>query len=87
MDQKRFRPIEEAAKTKAETELLVYAQKMANVGAFKYLGRLLFTNDDDWPEVVTNLSKVQKKWIRVLLIMSQELVDTETSRMFFKAVG
>ena len=33
-----------------------------NVTAFRYLGRVMTADDDDWPSVVGNLQKARKIW-------------------------
>ena len=52
-----------------EIEFLDYRQPLTNTRDLKYLGRFLSANDYDWPMVVANLRKVQKKWTRVSRIL------------------
>ena len=49
---KRLR--EEEAKASTAGDLQVYRRPMDMVMAFKYLGRVLTTSDDNWPAVVSN---------------------------------
>ena len=42
-----------------------YGEPLENVTAFKFLGRVMTTGDDDWPAVVGNLHKARKSWGRL----------------------
>ena len=42
--------------------------------------------DDDWPEVVHNLSKAQKKWEKMLWVLGREGVDDWTLGPFYVVV-
>ena len=54
--------------------------------AFKYLGRVMTTGDDDWPAVVGNLCNARKIWGRLLRILRQEGADLKVSGHLFKSV-
>jgi hypothetical protein len=56
------------------------------VPIFKYLGRLLSNNDDDWPAVHANLCKARKSWARISRILARDGATPRVSRMFYKAV-
>ena len=56
-DQKRQRLAIEVARARSETACWSYSQPLANVGSFKYCGRILLAKDDYWPSVVSNLRK------------------------------
>ena len=43
------------ARDRADTVLLEYVHPLVNVGSFKYLGKLLSSNDYDFPIVVDNI--------------------------------
>ena len=52
----------EESSTGAETSLTTYGHPLMTVSSFKYMGRVLSALDDDWPVVVENIRKAQKKW-------------------------
>ena len=53
---------------------------------FKYLGRVLKANNDDWPEVVGNLVKAGRSWGRLYRVLGWEGADPKVSREFYTAV-
>ena len=57
------------------------------MAAFKCLGRILTSMDDNWPMVVTNLSKAKKNWVLISRILGQEGENAWKSRNFFKTVA
>ena len=59
---------------------------MEMVAAFKYLGRILTASDGDCPEVVANLGKARKRWVRLSRILGWEGADPRTSGTFYKEV-
>ena len=61
-------------------------QPLANVMAFKYMGRILTSIDADWPAVVTNLQKSREKWVCLSLILGLEGVGRRTLGIFFHLV-
>ena len=50
----------------------VYGLPLTLAPYFKYHGQIITTLDDDWPELVINLRKEQKKWDRKKRIYGQE---------------
>ena len=76
----------ESARVGLETEFFVYGQPLANVGAFKCIIGLFVSNYYDWPKVVVNIRKVWNKWMMKILVLGQEVSNTKTSSIFFKAV-
>ena len=46
---------------------------------FKYLDRIIMYLDDDWPTVVRNLRKAQKKWYQLTRILVREGENTRVS--------
>ena len=50
-----------------------------NVPEFKYLGRVLTANDNDWPAVVGNLRKVRRSWGRLSQVIGREGADPKVS--------
>ena len=53
----------------AERAFQGYRRQLEMVTSFKYLGRVLTEEDDDWPEVVGNLKKAWNSWDRLTRIM------------------
>ena len=45
---------------------------LESVLEFKYLGRVLISSDDEWPEVVGNLRKAGRRWAQMLRILGCE---------------
>ena len=56
-----------------------YGHHLEIVTSFQYLGRVILAADDDWPEVVRNLSRVREVWKRTTRILSREGEDTRVS--------
>ena len=48
-----------------------YGEPLENVTAFKYLGRVMMSGDDDLPAVIFNLCKARKSWGQLLQILSR----------------
>ena len=53
---------------------------------FKYLGQILTSSNDNFPEFMGNLQKAQKSWTRLSTILVREGGGPGVSRIFFKAV-
>ena len=73
---------EEAAKTK----FTINGQPIEMVSEFKYLGRVLANDDDDWPAVRANIRKARARWGQVARILSREGANAGTMAYFYKAV-
>ena len=56
------------------------------VTSFRYLGRVISVVDDDWPEVVKNLSRARAVWRRMTCILRREGAAPRVSGLFFKAM-
>ena len=56
------------------------------VTSFRYPVRVILAAEDDWPEVVKNLSWSRAVWRRMTRILSREGVAPWVSGFFFKAV-
>ena len=54
--------------------------------SFIYLGQVISEADDDWAEVVNNLSWARAVWRRMTRILSREGAAPQVSGLFFKAV-
>ena len=53
---------------------------------FKYLGRVVLAADEDWPEVIRNLTKARGVWRRTTRILSREGGRLQVPVLLFKAV-
>jgi hypothetical protein len=51
-----------------------------------YLGRLLSSDDDDWPAVLRNMAKTRQRWAYISRILRREGATPRISAMFNKAV-
>ena len=69
-----------------EREFHAYGKPMEAVSEFRYLGRLLTTTDDDWPEVAGNIRKARVSWGRLVGVIGREGADPKLSRSFYTAV-
>ena len=52
---------------------------------FKYLGRVLTANNDDWPAVVGNLRNSKRSLGRFSWVLGREGADTKVLRVFYTA--
>lgn len=73
-------------KTVAETVFTVQGVPIKNVSEFKYLGRVVERNDDDWPAVNRNLQKARVAWGRLCRILSKEGANPKAMASVYKAV-
>lgn len=53
---------------------------------FRYLGRLVTTNDDDWAAMTWNLGKARQRWSMTSRVLSREGASPRISAMFYKAI-
>ena len=77
---------EETTRESTEQAFEAYGAPIKNVKEFKYLGRVLTANDDDWPAVVGNLGKARRSWGRLLRVLGREGAYPKVSRAFYTAV-
>ena len=76
----------QANREAAGVEFVISGQPIETVTEFKYLGRVLASDDDDWPAVKANIHKARKRWGQVARILSREGATTSTMAYFYKAV-
>ena len=69
-----------------ETAITPYRIPLSPVTSFKYLGKIIMAEDDDWPEVVSNLRKARRKWARMTRVMRREESDARTSGQIYLVV-
>ena len=77
-----------ASKTRVGTErsLTSYGVRLAKVTSFKYLGRVIVSEDNNWPVVVRNLWRARQKWAQLTQILSREGADAQTSGQIYLVV-
>ena len=75
MERKWHRLKEEKARQGIERAITSYGSPLAQVTSFKYLGRVLAAEDNDWPAMVHNLRCARQKWARLTWILSREGAD------------
>ena len=63
-----------------------YGKPINNVSAFRYLGRVLTAEGNDWLALVGNFGKAQNSWGRLSLVLGWEGADPKVSGNFYKAV-
>ena len=85
-EKKRRRLAEEELRESSERAFQAYGASLENVTAFKYLGRVMMAEDDDWPKVEGKTQKARKSWGQIFQILSREGEDLKVSGHFFKAV-
>ena len=63
----------EAEEERAETSRVfrAYGRTLKMVLSFKYLGVVISAADDEWPEVIRNLTKVRVFWRRAVSILAR----------------
>ena len=62
--------------------LSAYGKQLTKVPSFEYLGRMLLSTNNDWPEMEQNLRRVQGKWVRLEEILGREVADKRTVRRY-----
>ena len=63
-----------------------YWRSLMALLVFKYLGRVLTTSNDNWPEVVDNLMKARKRWEKMSRYLVQEGADPRTPGEFYNSL-
>ena len=69
-----------------ERALTSYGVPLSQVTYFKYLGKVLAEEDEEWPAVVRNLIRARQKWYRLTQILSREGEDARTLGDIYLAV-
>ena len=83
-----FRPRIVAKEERAFTSraFSAYFLPLDMVTSFRYLGRVILVADDNWPEVVRNLSRTRAMWKRMTRILSKKGAELRVFGFFFKAM-
>ena len=85
-ERKRRLLVEKESRAGTEAGITAYGIPLAPVTSFKYLGIILLDADDNWPEMVSNLQRACRKWVRLTRVLSREGVDAWTSGQIYLAV-
>jgi hypothetical protein len=56
------------------------------VETFRYLERLLASNNSDWPTIYYNLKKAQARWGMISRVLERDGASPKAMGMFYKAV-
>ena len=67
-------------------EFSAYGRTLDMVPYFKYLGRILLAEDDDWIVVIQNMTKSRAVWRKMTRILCREGERPQVSTFFFKAI-
>ena len=59
---------------------------LETVRTFKYLGRHLSADNDDWPAVLANIRKARSRWALVRKVLVRDTASPRVSGYFYKAV-
>ena len=71
-ERKRRRLEEEEARTGAQMAITVYGIPLYPFTSFKYIGKILMAEDNDWPAVFSNLRKARRKWAIMTRVLGRE---------------
>ena len=65
---------------------LEYGTPLTSVSSFRYLGKMLWSTENDWLEVELNLRRARRKWGRLEDILRREGADKRIIGKFYVAV-
>ena len=86
MERKWRRLAEEEAREGTDRSLTAYGVPLSQVTSFKYLGRVLKAEDDNWPAVVRNLWCTRQKWVWRTRVLIRKGAYTRTLGQIYLAV-
>ena len=78
-----------AEDAQAEVEVVVfqaYKCHLSTVWSFKYMVRVLTAVYDNWAAVISNLMKLQKRWVKFSCILGKEVANVQVYGLFYKAM-
>ena len=84
---KRKRHLELHNLLSQETALSVNGIPLENVDHFKYLGRIVTSDDDDALTVRSNIHKARARWSRVSRVLARDGANPKVSAMFYKTIA
>ena len=68
-----------------DAKFYAYGEELERVEVFKYLGRLIASDDDDTQAVRGNLAKARRVWARISRVLRAENASARVCGMFYKA--
>lgn len=81
------RLLQESAHLKQKNmQFSVSGEKVENVNSYRYLGRDMSEDNDDWMTIHSNMKKAKGQWARIRTILKQETSSIKTMSSFYKAV-
>jgi hypothetical protein len=85
-ERKERRAAERAAFDACAVTFQLNDELLEKVETFRYLGRLLASNNSDWPTLYYNLKKAQKRWGMVARVLVQDGASARCMGLFYKAI-
>jgi hypothetical protein len=76
----------QANKEAKSTIFLVNGEPIETVAQFKYLGRVLAEDDDDWPAIHDNITKARARWGQVAQVLTRQGTVATTMAHFYRVV-
>ena len=78
--------LDKKARSGAKAVIIAYGVLLEPINSLKYLGRVLFSEDDEWASVVRNIWISRQKWAQLTRVLSREGADERTSGHIYLAV-
>ena len=69
-----------------DTEITAYGIPLALVTSCNCPGKIIFSSDENWPELVRNLQRARQKWEWLSRVLSREGADTRTLGIIYVEV-
>ena len=66
--------------------ITAYGILLVQVTSFKYLGRVILEEDNNWPAVVINFRKSRHNWVRLIRFLIRKGADARTFGHIYLAV-
>ena len=85
-ERKRLRLADDKAQAGTYMAISAYGIPLSPVTSFKYLGRVISSEEKYCPAVVHNLWRSQQKWLRLYRLLRRKGADACTSGKFYLAV-
>ena len=82
MEQKRRRLAAEEKREVTARDFRAYVLPLEMVNSFRYLGRVILTEDNDWPAVLKKLYQARAVWRRMTRILIREGAAPRVSMLF-----
>ena len=78
--------LDEEERAGAKAVITAYCILLEPFTSLKYLGRVIFSEDDEWASVVRNIWISRQKWAQLTRVLSREGADERTSGHIYLAV-